>query len=95
MAARRRSRQQWKELLDEFSSSHQTVEAFCSERGISPGYFLKKRAKLSQQNSLPFVRAKVAVSAEPITVQIQDVQIRCTSSLPPVWLAELAAALRR
>jgi len=95
MSVRRRNRQQWSELLVEFSSSHQTVEAFCSERGMSPGYFLKKRAQLNRQQKLPFVRAKVAVAAEPVTVQIQDVQIRCTTSLSPVWLAELAAALRR
>ncbi len=95
MSVRRRNRQQWSELLVEFSSSNQTVEAFCSERGMSPSYFLKKRAHLHRQKSLPFVRAKVAVSAEPVTVQIFDVQIRCTASLSPIWLAELAAALRR
>ena len=95
MAAQRRNRQQWSELLVEFSSSNQTVEAFCNERGINPAYFLKKRAKLNRQKKLPFVQAKVAVSVEPVTIQIQDVQIRCTASLSPVWLAELAAALRR
>ena len=95
MALRRRNRQQWSELLVEFSSSNQTVEAFCSDRGLSPGYFLKKRAHLSRQKSGAFVRAKVAVSTESITVQIQDVQIRCTVNLSPLWLAELAAALRR
>jgi hypothetical protein len=95
MSVRRRNRQQWSELLVEFSSSNQTVDAFCSERGMSPSYFLKKRTHLRRQKKLPFVRAKVAVSAEPVTVQIQDVQIRCTASLSPVWLAELAVALRR
>ena len=94
MVLRRRNRQQWSELLAEFSSSNQTVEAFCSERGMNPRYFLKKRAHLSRQKRLPFVRAKVAVSTESITVQIQDVQVRCTASLSPAWLAELAAALR-
>ena len=94
MSVRRRNRNQWKELLGEFSGSSQTVEAFCNERGISPGYFLKKRAELNRQKNLPFIRAKVAVSSEPITVQIQDVQVRCTTNLSPVWLAELAAALR-
>jgi len=95
MAVRRRNRQQWSELLVEFSSSNQTVEAFCRERGLSSGYFLRKRTQLKRQKSLPFVRAKVAVSTEAITIQIQDVQIRCTTSLSPVWLAELAVALRR
>jgi hypothetical protein len=95
MPGRRRNREAWSELLAEFAASQQTVETFCAEQGMSPGYFLKKRAQLKREKRTPFVRAKVAVSADLLTVQIQDVQIRCTSNLSPVWLAELAAALRR
>ena len=95
MPGSRRNREAWSELLAEFAATHQTVEAFCAERGMSPGYFLKKRAQLKREKHTPFVRAKVAVSADLLTVQIQDVQVRCTAELSPAWLAELAAALRR
>ncbi len=95
MSERRRNREAWVELLAEFAASHQTVEAFCAGRGMSPGYFLKKRAQLKREKRTPFVRAKVAVFADLLTVQIADVQVRCTAELSPVWLAELAAALRR
>ncbi len=95
MPARRRNREAWVELLAEFAASHQTVEAFCAERGMSPGYFVKKRSQFKREKRTSFVRAKVAVSGDRLTVQIQDVQIRCTTELSPAWLAELAAALRR
>jgi hypothetical protein len=95
MPGRRRNREAWSELLAEFAASQQTVETFCAEQGMSPAYFLKKRAQLKREERTPFVRAKVAVSADLLTVQIQDVQIRCTAELSPAWLAELAAALRR
>jgi hypothetical protein len=62
---------------------------------MSPNYFLKKRAQLKREERLPFVRAKAAVAAEPMTLQIGDVQIRCTTALSPAWIAELAVALRR
>jgi len=95
MPARRRNREAWGELLAEFAAGDQTVEAFCTERGMSPDYFMKKRVQLRREKRTPFVRAKVAMSADLLTVQIGDVQVRCTAELSPAWLAELAAALRK
>jgi len=95
MPARRRSREEWIALLETFDVSDEGEEAFCAAHGISLGYFRKKRALLARAKPLSgFVRAQVAV-AEPITVQIQDVQVRCSTALPAAWIAELAAALRR
>ena len=95
MPARRRSREEWKLLLEACDSSEEGEEAVCAAHAKSLGYFRKKRALLARaRQPRGFVRAQVAV-AEPITVQIQDVQIRCSTALPVAWIAELAAALRR
>jgi len=94
MPASRRSREEWRSLLESFEAESLSEEAFCVTHGMSLGYFRKKRALLARADRPSgFVRAQVAV-AEPITVQIQDVQIRCSTALPAAWIAELAAALR-
>jgi hypothetical protein len=79
MGRHRRNREEWRVLLGEFAASGQTLEAFCTERGLNEGYFRKKRAQLRRQvDAAPFVRADVAVNA-PIRVQIQDVEVHCSS----------------
>lgn len=97
MGALRRSRQQWEELIEAFSTSGQTLDVFCAERGLNAGYFQKKRTQLRRKASQSaFIRAQVNGIGDgaAITVQIQDVQVRCSAELPPEWIAELAVALR-
>jgi len=58
MPARRRSREEWRSLLESFEAESLSEEAFCAAHGISLGYFRKKRALLARAKPLSgFVRA--------------------------------------
>ncbi len=95
MSKRRRSAAEWHTLLTEFESSDQPVAEFCDDRNINQNYFMKRRGKWRKGLATPFVAAKISVNSTPITIQFQDVNIRCSAQTSPVWLANLVAALRR
>ena len=93
MSKRRRSAAEWHTLLTEFESSDLPVAEFCRDRDLNEKYFVKRRGQRRKGLATPFVAAKLRVS--PITIQFQDVSIRCSAETSPGWLANLVAALRR
>lgn len=96
MPAQRRSGAEWQRLLDAFDAGEAPEAEFCAEHGISPAYFQKKRAMLKREarTGKAFLRTQI-LAADPITVQIGEVQIRSAGLPPAAWLAELASALRQ
>ncbi len=95
MSKRRRSAAEWHTLLTEFEASDQAVAEFCSDRDLNEKYFIKRGGKWRKGMSTPFVAAELRLSSAPITIQFQDVSIRCSAETSPGWLANLVAALRR
>jgi len=91
---RRRSTPDWEQLIAEFEASDQTIQAFCEERGLSAGYFGKRRALLRKRGSVFAVGRVSAPSIGAVSIQMGELSIRCDSGVPVPWLAELIAALR-
>ena len=95
MLKRRRSASEWHTLLAEFESSNQPVAEFCRDHDLNQNYFVKRRGQWRKGLATPFVAAKFGASSAPITIQFQDISIRCSAQTSPGWLANLVAALRR
>lgn len=93
MKRQRRSAAQWQRIVEQFEASGQTVSAFCLAHDLNRAYFLKRRRVLQRPSR--FVAVHSRIDAAPITVQMADVTVRCSTQTSPEWLAELAAHLRR
>lgn len=94
MRGQRRTSAQWQQLLGEFEASGQTAKAFCKTRGISPSNFFKRRSAIKARNGSAFVATRVNPGSSAITLQVEEVSIRCGVETSPVWLAQLVTALR-
>ena len=92
--ARRRSYADWQRLIAEYESGDQTIQAFCAERGLSAGYFGKRRALLRKRSDAFSIGRVAAPTSGAVTVQLGELSVRCDSSVPANWLAELITALR-
>ena len=90
----RRTQAQWLELIARQQASGLSATAFCAENGVNLSRFYKRRRQLKQASSSEFVPVRVQASTAPITIQIADVTVRCSSGTPAAWIAELAACLR-
>ncbi len=93
MKRQRRSVAQWQRIVEQFEASGQAVSEFCSAHELNLEYFLKRRRTLHRPSR--FVAVRHPIDAAPITVQMADVTVRCSTQTSPEWLAELAAQLRR
>ena len=93
MGKRRRSPDQWGQLIREFEASGQSAQVFCSERNLNQAYFFQKRRRLARA-APAFVAVRAQMEPAPVTVQIADVTVRCSIQIPPAWIAELAIHLR-
>lgn len=95
MAGRRRSSEEWQHLIDEFESGSESSKAFCLRHGLSPSSFYKRRSTRVSASPSAFVAARrAAPSVTPVTVQINDIVIRCDTQTPVAWVGDLVAALR-
>jgi hypothetical protein len=61
----RRSRDQWRELLERFEQSSQSREEFCREQGVTVGHFNRQRRALSKAVSRSAVKA-----AKPLFLEV-------------------------
>lgn len=91
---RRRSTADWQQLVAEYEASGQTIHSFCKERSLSAGYFGKRRLLLRRREPVFSIGRVAAAPTGPVTVQLGELSIRCDSSVPATWLAELIVALR-
>ena len=98
MAAERRSKQEWRAILDRFESSGQTAQQFCVDNGFNAAYFSKQRVRL-RQSAFVAVQApapKALVSAPAaVTVEVGRYTVRCGTDAPAGWIADLLTRLRR
>lgn len=98
MPGQRRSSEEWEELLSEFDAGTETAAEFCRRKELKSSNFYKQRAARVGDSSPAFVVARRAapsapLSAAPITVQVNDVIIRCDSQASVAWVSELVATL--
>lgn len=98
MSGPRRSSKEWQQLLAEFDAGTESAAEFCSSRGISSSNFYKRRSARTRTSSAFAVARRAAPASvqplAPISVQINNVTIRCDSQTPVAWVRELATALR-
>ena len=98
--ARRRTSEEWRELITQFETSGESATAFCRSRGISTSNFYKQRGRRASASSVFVVARRVAPAAtqgptaSQISVQISDVVIRCDAQTSVAWVSQLVEAVR-
>ena len=100
---KRRTNQEWQNLIAQSESSSLSTLAFCKLNELNPSTFYAKRQQLNKTDvSLGFVRAEVvekttkyqAQSATAnMTLLVNDVELRIPQGTPAAYLAELIGAL--
>ena len=99
MSGERRSSKEWQQLLTEFDAGTESAAEFCRSRGINNSNFYKRRMTRTRASSSAFAVARRVAppshqTSAPISVQINDVTIRCDSQTPVAWVSDLVAAVR-
>jgi hypothetical protein len=96
----RRTKAQWRALIEAQASSGLTAAAFCREHGLNPKYFSLRRRDLSdgtnkRTSSFIPVSAMKLPSGERITVRDPSgLRVELPLGIEPKWLAELLRSLR-
>jgi len=103
---RRRTAEEWGNLLREFDGSGLRQAAFAEQRGISLAtlqYQLMRRRQRGQRKSPSFVEVRASPPASRLPVSVSDVEVRIgehvrvqSEGWPDVnWLAGLVRVLAR
>lgn len=92
---KRRTQDEWRELISQQNESGLSASQFCKERGINDKYFSTVKYKLkdkikSQQN---FHTLGILGGSQSITLGSQGVDIQIPLSVDAHWLATLAKQL--
>lgn len=100
---KRRTNQEWQNLIAQSESSSLSTLAFCKLNELNPSTFYAKRQQLNKTDvSLGFVRAEVVEKTMKYQAQsatanmillVNDVELRIPQSTPAAYLAELIGAL--
>lgn len=93
--SKRRSNEEWQQLIAEFEAGSESGKAFCLRHALSSSNFYKQRSRYVSASPSSFVSARrVAPSTSLVTVQVNDIVIRCDMQTPVTWVCDLVAALR-
>jgi transposase-like protein len=98
---KRRSKEDWRELIKQQVSSGLSVADFCQQHDLGQTYFYKRKSELNQsteaREKTAFIKVgkKTLNSAQSaiIKMQYQRTQISLPVSISPLWLAEFIKAL--
>ncbi|MGR5132165.1 IS66 family insertion sequence element accessory protein TnpA [Vibrio alfacsensis] len=100
---KRRTNQEWQNLIAQSESSSLSTLAFCKLNELNPSTFYAKRQQLKKADvSQGFVRAEVVekttkyqaqIATANMTLLINDVELSIPQGTPAVYLAELIGAL--
>jgi hypothetical protein len=96
----RRTKAQWRALIEAHASSGLTAAAFCRDHGLNPKYFSLRRRELGDgpkkrtSNFVPVSTMKLPVSDRVIVRDPFGMSVDLPLSVEPKWLAELLRSLR-
>ncbi len=92
---KRRSQEEWKNLIEQQQISGQSTQEFCQEHGINDHYFSCVKSKLKKQSGPQpgFQTLGTLVSSPGIIVRRGDIAIHLPTNLDPTWLATLVKQL--
>ena len=100
---KRRTNQEWQNLIAQSESSSLSTLAFCKLNELNPSTFYAKRQQLNKTDiSLGFVRAEVVEKTTKYQAQsatanmillVNDVELHIPQGTPAAYLAELIGAL--
>ena len=99
--AKRRTSDEWQELMTQFEASGESASVFCRSRGIGTSSFYKQRGSHASASPAFVVAQRVAPgptqgpTASQISVQISDVVIRCDAQTSVTWVSQLIEAVRQ
>ena len=101
MTTTRRSIAEWEQIFHEHEASGESVETFCTRRGVALSPFYRYRRRLRTAPPAPGVLSPAFVPVTvtprdvpaPITLTIGQVSMTLSSSVPPAWVAALLTAL--
>ena len=93
--------QRWRDLLDQWRNSNQTISAFCRDHGVSEASFYAWRAELARRdqesalatNSPVFVPVQVLTQATLEVVLPSGVVIRVPNGTDTTRVVQLVTAL--
>ena len=109
MTTTRRSIAEWEQIFHEHEASGESVETFCTRRGVALSPFYRYRRRLRTAPPVPGVLSPAFVpvtvtprgvpapidrAADTVTLTIGQVSMTLSSSVPPAWVAALLTALK-
>ena len=94
----RRTKDDWRKLIEQQAKSNLSVTEFCKQNRLGQTYFYKQRSDLKKQSqSSSFIKVSPLKTARlhraSIKLQYQQAELSLPLSLSPTWLAELIKAL--
>ena len=99
---KRRSKAEWRELIEQQKHSGLSGGAFCDQRGLSRKSFYQQRKSLAQKPADLEAGQFIKVSPRPIkkmpvlaaaVLHYHDSQLQLPVGADPIWVAELMKAL--
>ena len=97
---KRRTEAQWRGLIAAQRTSGQSISEYCRAEGLNPTYFSTKRQQLGQakrqgqQKPPRFVPVQTLASKEDIILRMDGIQLGCSVSVSPQWIAALIQTLQ-
>ena len=92
---KRRTRDEWRELIAQQKESGLSASQFCKERGINDNYFSTIKYKLKEKNNSQkgFQAVGMVGRSQSITLRAKGVDIQIPLLVDAHWLAALAKQL--
>ena len=100
---KRRSADEWRQLIEQQASSGLSGLAFCQQHGLLAKTFYRQRKLLSGSGLVPTVHPFIKVDSGPVRqvtiqpeaiLQYRDSRLQFPVGTDPVWLARLMNSLQ-
>lgn len=91
---KRRSREEWQDLISQFKSSGQTQSQFCKENDLCARYFSQKKKQLSgEEANGSFIKLNrdslLLTNASRIVIYANGIRVELPCSTSPMYLANV------
>ena len=92
---KRQSREEWSRLLAEKARSEQTVEAFCTDRGLGVHQYYYWQRTLSESTDDGFVELRSADVDSGVSVDLDTMRVHLRGGFDEATLLRLLAVAKR